>query len=154
MSHKTRNFQRLHILMIYYNHAFIWPLIPIVFVWIPGALIIACAFASIRFHSFLSFFEYIPFPILVYNCCVILAVTMHPATIVYEQAIKLHHSLVHHDRNISKIRRKELAALRPFGVKVGLVRAVKKVAILVSYYFISNHVFTLLITFPEDKVNP
>ncbi|OXA45271.1 hypothetical protein Fcan01_19996 [Folsomia candida] len=153
---KIRNFQRFHILMIYYNYAFTWLLMPVVFVWIPGSLIIACGFASIRFHSFLSFFEYIPFPVLVYNCCVILAVTMHPATIVYEESNKLYQTLLHDNnmsRRKSRLRRKELAALRPFGVKIGFIQRVKKVAILVSYYFVSNHIFTMLITFPEDQIN-
>lgn len=154
---KIQTFQRLHLLMLYYNYAFTWLLIPIVFFWIPGTVIIACGFASIRFYGFLSFFEYIPFPVLVYNCCVILAVTMHPATIVYEESTKLHHVLVH-DQNVSrrmrKLRRKELGALRPFGVQVGLVWAVKKMAILFSYDFVFNQIFTLLITYPDDMVNP
>lgn len=152
---KVKNFRRLQILNICYNDAFVWLLVPVLFVWIPGGIGIACSFAAIRFHSFLSFFEYIPFPVLVNNCTVILAVTMIPATAVYEQSKKLHQSLTRDQkvsRRGSKLRRKTVASLQPFGVKVGLILSVKKVAILLSYYVISNHIFTLLITFPEDTI--
>lgn len=37
------------------QNAFIWLLVPIIFVWIPVGIGIACSFAAIRFHSFLSF---------------------------------------------------------------------------------------------------
>jgi hypothetical protein len=124
-----------------------------VFVWIPASLWIASGFSAIRFHSFLSFFEYIPFPTFVNNCFVILTVTMVPATQIYEQSNKLYRDLKsHQDRN--KLHRKQLAVLKPFGVRVGLVHVVKRVAILFSYYFISNNIFTMLVTFPADAITP
>lgn len=145
----------MQILNTYYNNSFIWLLVPFLFVWIPISLTIVCAFASIRFHSFLSFFEYVPFPVLVNNCCVILVVTMVPTAAIYEQSKQLCWTLkndLFRERN--KILRKELKALRPFGVRVGFIQAIPKVSILLSYYFMSNHVFTLLITFPQDSVIP
>jgi hypothetical protein len=37
-------------------------------------------------------------------------------------------------------------------VRVGLVKEMKKIAILVCIYFISNNLFTLLITYPKECV--
>jgi hypothetical protein len=48
--------------------------------------------------------------------------------------------------------RKQLTALNPFGIEIGVMSKVKKVAILFCYTFISNNIFTLLITFPEDSI--
>lgn len=137
--------------MVYYNSSFVWLLEPTLFLWIPGTLMISGAFASIRFHSFLSFFEYVPFPILVNNCIIMLTVTMVPSTTILAESSALLiriRQLVTRKARV-KVLKKEVESLREFGVRLGFTRTVKKKAILTSYYFISNYIFTVLIAFPE-----
>lgn len=141
--------------MTFYNDAFFWLLEPMLFLWIPGSLAIGCSFATIRFHRVISFFEYIPFPIILNNCVIILVVTMMPATAVEHQSSKACtelRSIVGRTPN-KKLMRKEVNSLRTFGVRLGFCRAVKRNAILLSYYLITNHIFTVLFAFPEQVVN-
>jgi hypothetical protein len=146
-------FRKFHILNNYFNEAFVWILVPIIFIWNPCSNAIACAFGALRFRNILSFFEYMPFPALLNNFMVILAVTMVPSTGVYESSLKLHKCLKHAVLSKkNKVLRKELNSLNPFGVRVGVINKVRKLAILMSYYFISNNLFTLLITFPQAIV--
>ncbi len=148
-----QNFRKLQILIIYFNHSFIWILIPFLLCWLPSSLAITNCFSAIRFHNFLPFFEYIPFPTLFNNMIVIISVTMVPAASVLDSSEKMYHHL---KKSVTcgrkKILRKELASLHPFGVKIGPIQTIQRVAILMTYYFISNNVFTLLITFPQEVV--
>jgi hypothetical protein len=79
---------------------------------------------------------------------------MVPAASVFDNSDKLYQYMKNEAR-ISvrkKILRKELTSLHPFGIKMGPITMVKKIAILMTYYLISNNVFTLLVTFPEDTI--
>jgi hypothetical protein len=86
ISKKIRNFQRFRILNCHFNAAFVWLLKPIIFIYMPISLTIMCAFATIRFYHFLSFFELLPFPILVSNSIIVLTVCLVPAAGIYEQS--------------------------------------------------------------------
>jgi hypothetical protein len=85
---------------------------------------------------------------------VVLTVTMVPAASVFDNSDKLYRYMKNEARisGRKKILRKELASLHPFGIKMGPIKMVKKIAILMTYYLISNNVFTLLVTFPEDTI--
>lgn len=153
LDQKLRNFSRLQILNAHFNSAFVWLLTPVLFLWIPISLIIVGSFASIRLHPYLSFFEYLPLPINVNNCVVLLTVAMVPATAIYSESSKLNTAIKSVVIKRKEIRRK-ITSLKPFGVRVGPVVAVKRAAILFSYYFIANNVFNLLITFPQENITP
>ncbi|OXA42554.1 hypothetical protein Fcan01_22865 [Folsomia candida] len=114
-SGKIQIFQKFQILTTYYNHASIWLLAPVICVFSPAGLVISCAFGSIRFHSFLPLFEYIPFPVLSNNGLVILALTLLPSAAIYEASNKLLPK-IRADGN-GKIIRRRLMALHLFGVK-------------------------------------
>jgi hypothetical protein len=151
---KIQIFRKLRILTTYGNHAFTWILVPLVLVWIPGSLGIASAFGAIRFYNILTIFEYIPLPALVNNMIVVLAVSMIPATRVHEESNKLHKSL---KQNLvlksMKINKREINSLLPFGLRIGIVgqvRGVGKVAILICYSYISNYLFSFLISYPAE----
>lgn len=147
------NFRKLEILMTYYNNSFVVSLEPILFLWIPASCAIGCAFAAIRFQKILSFFEYVPFPAILTNCISMLTVSMVPATRVEHESNKLLVSLgrrIGHSKN--KLWRKELASLRPFGVRLWFCSGVKREVILLSYYLISNYIFTIVIAIPESSV--
>lgn len=146
-----QNYRRLQILLIYFNYSYISVLIPILFCWIPTSLAIITCFASVRFHGFLSFFEYFPFPTIFNNMIVVLTVTMVPAVNVYRDSEKMYQHLKA-SIGWKKVFRKELVSMRPFGVRMSPVKVIKPIAILMSYDLISNNVFTLLITFPEATI--
>ncbi|OXA54762.1 hypothetical protein Fcan01_11737 [Folsomia candida] len=148
---KIAIFQKFQILTTYYNQASIWLLAPVLCVFIPAGLVISCALASIRFHSFLPFFEYLPLPILSNNGVVILAVTLLPSAAIYEASNKLCTKL-RAEGKPEKVLRRRLVALHPFGVRIGSISKIRKIAILLSYNFVANYIFTLLITFPAEKV--
>jgi hypothetical protein len=76
---------------------------------------------------------------------------MIPATGVFEESNKLNICL-NQSKGCMKVFKREINSLKPFGVRVGLVKGVRKIAILVSYYFISSNLFTLLISYPEDSI--
>lgn len=159
-------FRRLDILTTYYNHSFHWLLVPFLFIWIPITYAVIFGFGMIRFYGLVSIFEYLPFPCFTNNGLVILTVTLLPATAVCEKSERVWNSLRREiagngrgrapfftipKRKVKELRR-EVKALKPFGVRVGLVRAVRRIAILMSYYFISNHIFTLLVSFPQESI--
>ncbi len=154
ISRHIKNFKRLQLLTNYFNHCFIFILIPFLICWIPSSIAITTFFSAIRFYKFLPFFEYFPFPTLFNNMLVVLTVTMVPAASVFDNSDKLYRYMKNEARisGRKKILRKELASLHPFGIKMGPIKMVKKIAILMTYYLISNNVFTLLVTFPEDTI--
>ncbi|OXA54760.1 hypothetical protein Fcan01_11735 [Folsomia candida] len=151
ISEKIAIYQKFQILTTYYNEASIWLLAPVLCVFIPAGLVISCAFASIGFHSFLPFFEYLPFPVLSNNGVVILAVTLLPSAAIYEASNKLCLK-IRAEGKPEKVLRRRIFALHPFGVRIGAISKIRKIAILLSYNFIANYIFTLLITFPAEKV--
>ncbi|OXA41135.1 hypothetical protein Fcan01_23998 [Folsomia candida] len=150
---KVAIFQKIQILTSYYNHASTPLLTRILSVLVPSALCITCCFAAIRFHIFLPFFQYIPFPTIFNNEFSIIAVTLIPATAIYESSNNLClHIRKKVDAKMGKMWRKKLTALHPLGVQIGPICKVRKIAILLCYNFIANYIFTLLITFPHEKV--
>ncbi|OXA44816.1 hypothetical protein Fcan01_20658 [Folsomia candida] len=154
ISEKISIFQKFHLLITYYNHAFVTLLPPMLSVLNPTALCVTCCFAAIRFRSFLPIFEYIPFPIIFNNELVVIVVTLLPAAAVYDVSDKLRRHIRNEVNSGSgKVSRKRLATLHAFGVRIGPIRKVRKIAILMCYNLIANYIFTLLITFPQEKVS-
>lgn len=149
---RIKKYRILQVLMKYHNASFTWMLKPLLFVWVPHTLAIICAFASIRYQSFLSFFEFMPFPIAVYNL-VLLAVTMLPSTAVHHASGELLRSMRQDCQcHRNKYLRRKLLCLKSFGVSVGPISFIERPAILMIYYLITNHLFTLLIAFPDCAV--
>lgn len=78
-----------------------------------------------------------------------------PSAAIYDASNKLFKQIrAEVGVKIGKLSRKRFAALYPFGVRVGPLVEVRKVAILLSYNFIADYVFTLLITFPLESLIP
>jgi len=78
-------------------------------------------------------------------------VTLIPAADVHDSSDKLYHHL---RESILQNRQKrmELRSLKPFGVQLSVYPYIKKLGIFMIYLFLSNHVVTLLVTFPADVV--
>ncbi|XP_035714115.1 uncharacterized protein LOC118438284 [Folsomia candida] len=152
-SEKISLFQKFHVLIAYYNHAFVSLLPPTISVCIPAAMCVTSCFGAVRFRSFLPIFEYIPFPIMFNNDLIFIVVTLLPAATIYEVSDKLRRHIRNEVNSSSdKVSRKRSAALHTFGVRMGPIKKVRNIAILMCYNFIANYIFTLLITFPQDKV--
>ncbi|OXA44687.1 hypothetical protein Fcan01_20683 [Folsomia candida] len=152
---KVEILRKFHVLITYYNYASVQLLTPVISVFIPVGISVSCFFAVIRFHSFLPIFEYLPFPVLSNNGMVVLLVTLLPATAIYEGSIKLCQKIrTEGNMSMNKVLRKRVATLHPFGVRIGPIGKIRKIAILLMYHFIANNIFTLLVTFPPENVIP
>lgn len=153
ISKKIINFRRLDILMRNVNDSYTYFLLSVILLcWIPCTMASINGFASIRFRTALTFFQYLPFVGLFHNGMFLIAIVLKPCAGVYEDSKSLKDALVGltcqcSDKR-SKCLRKEVLALKPFGVRYGSVRVAKRIDILFSYTFIADYIFTLLLTFP------
>lgn len=154
---KIVDYRKLQILVTAFNHSNTKALIPCVFFWGPGAFVLVAAFACIRFYGLISFFEYIPFPVTVINCVIIMILAILSTASVQESSLKLYQSILIPDHKISgrqKIIKRELKALQPFGISIqpGSVALVRKIHICKMLYIISDTMMTLLATYPTSVV--
>lgn len=119
----------------------------------PSTACVICYFAAIRFRSFLPVFEHLPFPIMGNNMLAIIFVTLLPPIAVSEASDKLHRHIVN-EVNVKsgKLVRKRLAALHAFGVKIGPIRDLRKITIIMCYDLIANYIVSFLITYPQEEV--
>ncbi|OXA48594.1 hypothetical protein Fcan01_16127 [Folsomia candida] len=146
-------FQGIQILISYFNHASTPLLLPILSVLVPSAVCIMSSFAAIRFYNFLPIFRYVQFPIVFINDVALITLSLIPATAIYESSNKLRlHIGRKVDGKIGKILRRRLTALQTFGVRLGPICKVRKIAILICYNFIANYIFTVLVTYPQEQV--
>lgn len=139
--------------MRYYNHSLIYLATPVSFFWLPCGTGISSAFACIRYHSFLFFFEYVPFPVALFNVGVVAVVTLVPSAEVFEASNKLYMEMGR-GSNIGnfKVVRRQLRSLQPFGVQLGVLQGIRKFFLLTTFSLISDNIFNLLVTFPQDVV--
>lgn len=153
-SSKIRNFRRLDILLRNVNDSFTYFLLSVILLcWIPCTMASINGFASIRFRPVLTIFQYLPFVGLFLNGILLIAIILTPCAGVYEESKNLKAALMRQtcqggDRQI-KLLRREVLTLKPFGIRYGTVRVAKRIDILLSYTFIADYIFTLLLTFPE-----
>lgn len=126
------------------NDSFTYFLLSVILLcWIPNTMAAINGFASIRFRTMLTIFQYLPFLGLFHNGMWLIAILLKPAAGVFEDSKRLKASL----SRIScagldcgsKVRRKEVRSLKPFGVRYGSVRVAKRIDILLSYTFIADY---------------
>lgn len=157
ISHKIRNYHRLDILMRTVNDSFTYFLLSVILLcWIPCTMASINGFAAIRFRPVLTLFQYFPFLGLFHNGMWMIAIVLRPCAGVYEESKRLKAALTRQTcqgfDSQSKFFRKQVKALKPFGVRYGSVRVAKRIDILLSYSFIADYIFTLLLTFPAEAV--
>lgn len=152
-SEKILHYGRFQILIAYYNKSTAWFVAPFMPVFCPFVLCVVCSFSAIRFHGFLPFFEYLPFLTMANNGVFIQAVMLFPLTSMFEKSCQFC-AKIRQEANGGRVKvvRKRVAAMHPFGVRLGPINQVKRSAILLCYNLIANYIFTLLITFPQEKV--
>lgn len=155
VSTKIKRFQQIRILIKYYNNSFVWILQPIWFLLMPGMIIITSSFATIRFHGNLTFFEYVPFPIFLFNCLLLFIVTLVPASKIHSLSNSMFRDLKSRSNIMvmkNKLTRRKVMGLKVFGCQYGFIREFKKIMILESYYFITQQCFAVLLAYPSDSV--
>lgn len=151
---KIQNYRKWEILLIYFNNSTISIFSTFLFFWGPGLFLLIGLFGAVRFHGHISIFEYSAFPAMVHNDIIIMALAITSASSVYETSCEL---LVSIKKSVMVCQRrkvvlKTIRGLKPFGVVVGSVKAMKRVFILKIIYFITDTLMTLLVTFPIENV--
>lgn len=88
-----------------------------------------------------------------FNAGVVAVVTLVPSAEVFEASNKLYFQMSRGTviRN-SRVVRRQIKSLQPFGVQIGVLRGIQKMFVLTTFQLISDNIFNLLVTFPQDVV--
>lgn len=107
-------------------------------------------FGTIRFIGKLPIESYIIFPVITNNCVTIMVLVLLPAAIlnklskVVAQKIRSSSPFV-----VNKLIKREMKALREFGIRLGVLKRIKFGNIAAFLFSISNYTLSLLVAFPE-----
>lgn len=106
-------------------------------------------FGVIRFYVKLPFHVFLFFPMVIFNSSVVSIVSLLPTATEYKMSQLILRRLRNKKPfNAGKIARREIKSFHEFGIRFGMLKAIKFPYISTFLLTVSNYTISLLVTFP------
>ena len=146
-SKHMKYFNMFRILNVYYNDCDLPYALPIV-LCVAGLSIVVGWFGMIRLHGKLTWPYYSLYVIIALGWSFMVTVIIIAAANVCDASTKYYEFLKRKTPSASKTLQKQIRSVRPFGVRIGVLRSVHYYYVFMFYLNLTNYLMSLLIAFP------
>jgi len=116
-----------------------------------GAVSVLAFYETIRQYGKLDLLQYLLGPMIFFDLMIIaIGVTYCAGRIVIESANHINKIKANCSKN--KVLRREIKSLRPFGIRITILPAIKKEYLLGFLFIVSNLSFTALVSSPNNTL--